>query len=191
MHKLLKTFCLFVLFLIISTKLCFGQGLAEKKIRYTISYFGNNVINPGISGHAEHAYKNNPVSFLSLQQASIETLASGELSMYWDPFSHSSLIMNTSYVKRFYFHPRFSIQAGAGFGFSMDMVSDVYTFKQGALKHKALDVIAYWTPEVSTGWRFSGKNDKRAIISEISIYFPLAYNLFTVPMFSYEIGIQF
>lgn len=188
-NKLL--FILILVFILCRTDYIYGQHAHNAEMRYHIGYFGNTFINPGLSFQLESTFKTKYIHFLSRSFAT-EYIGNATVAGYWDPFAHTGLHYFIDYSRRLYLIPEMSVQAGAGLGWLMIFLPESYTINDsGKIRKSMLNSHGFVAPHISGGWRITNKKAKRSIGSRILIHFPWRYNLYTIPIISYELSYQF
>lgn len=168
-----------------------AQDSSEHFIRYHIGYSGNTFINPGVCFQLESELKERSISLFSHPMRS-SYVGSATFAGYWDPFSHTGFHYFVDYSRRFYLLKRFSLQLGAGAGWMMIFLPESYTYtNSGDFRRSYLNHYGFLAPEISSGWRVFNKKRDKSFGSRLLIHFPWRYNLFTVPVISFELSYQF
>jgi hypothetical protein len=184
-------FILFVIAVFFRPDHLYSQKTQNSELNYHIAYFGNSFINPGLSFQIETIFKENKIQFLS-NSFRTDYVGSATLAGYWDPFSHTGIQYFIDYSRRLYLTRRISLQMGAGIGWMMIYLPESYKYTDsGEIKKSVFNTHSFIAPEVSSGWRISNKKGDKSIGSRLIIHFPWRYNLYTIPVISYELTYQF
>lgn len=164
-----------------------------KEFKHGMGYFGNNVINPGISYSLESPIWNSDSkgSFLAFLGDS-ELVVDANAGLYWDPFSHVGFLNTFELNYRQYLGKNFGFQFGGGPGYQINFTGENYIVDADFnVEKRALKLNSYFAPQISSAFLYSNKSRTKIYISKISVIILVPYNTSFVPVVNYEFIYQF
>lgn len=186
-----------VVLLFLISQISFAQKPEFPVSTFKIGYYGNLIVNPGLSGSYEHTFaensktktkikRNRNVVKYKFNRFSITPT----LGFYTDPGSNFNAFTDVSLLYRRINRKGRTLAVGAGMGYTRSFISNVYTFSQGNITETGISSFGYAAPSfrVETG-RFKTKNDKtRGWYAALSTQFLLDYNTAVLPAPAFEFG---
>ena len=181
---------------------CFAQldnsDSLRNKLGYSVSYYGNNIWNPGLAFGLEYPVFEKEKSFVNkkgkakFKKRSI--LLSGKLAAYWDPQNHVGLINYYGINFRRTNMKRKFINAGISpLSYYRSFLSETYEVdNNGKVERVFLPGRSYYAPTISLGLGRS-KSDKKlhTWFLNMNWSFLMDYNSGVVPFLFIEYGYIF
>lgn len=162
-----------------------------------LGYYGNLLINPGLSGGYEftvgeriktktQAKRNRQAVKYKFNRLAVVP----SFGFYADPGSNFNTFANIDFLYRRINQKGRTLAIGPGIGYVGSFVSDVYTFSQGNITENGVGVFGYVAPSVRIEiGRFKTKRDKpRGWYGALNTHFLLDYNATVLPAPAVEFG---
>lgn len=165
-----------------------------KAFTYTVSYFGNNLWNPGLKFGAEMPKNENTITNKKGKERSILNNYAADIGFYRDGGSHVGVFLGAGWQRKKVFNKRFFItMEGKPLGFYRSFLPETYKVEDdGSIKKVGLPGRFYFAPSVSAGFGIAGKKDtERALFAKVHVITLLPYNTYIMPLLNIELGYQF
>ena len=184
--------------LIASFANCYGQESTSflQDWHLGISYFGNNLWNPGLQFLGEKVIKEKMVSNVRKDKTKIkfkQHVIDAKLGFYYDNPTHLAMFNNYTYNFRRVRNKGKFISIGAGPGVTRVFLPETYTVNnQGKVEKVKFPGRTYFTPVFSLGtgrlWKRSGTNPWQL---KIHTFVQLNHNNGFLPLLNVEYGYLF
>lgn len=174
-------------------------GITEQKLSFTISYYGNMLIKPGIKAGADYVITQKRCSEKERKKAAANSMikqlvVSGDVGSFWHPHSHVAIFnyytLNYRIVKPT--QQKFNT-IGLGPGIYRSVYPETYEVDDsGEISPVSMAGRFYFAPVLvlGTGKFMAGKTIQSWHFNT-NIMFLCNYNTGVVPLLSFDIGIGF
>jgi hypothetical protein len=155
----------------------------ESSYSYSVSYFGNNLWNPGLKLGVEHAWKRPVLKAWNV---------AGNIGMYLDPGSHAGLFSNAGISYRSTSAKgRNRLIALNPAGIYRSFLAETYSYdSQGGVTRVMLPGTLYYAPAFSLGiGKFTDPSSQSGWFTQVTVITLLPYNHWIMPLINLEAGI--
>lgn len=152
---------------------------------YSVSYFGNNLWNPGLKLGVEHAWKMPVLKAWNV---------AGNIGIYFDPGSHAGLFSNAGIsYRRTSVKGRSSLIALNPAGIYRSFLAETYSYdNQGGVNRVTLPGNLYYAPAFSFGiGKFTDRSSHSGWFTQVTVITLVPYNHWIMPLINLEAGIIF
>lgn len=184
-------------FICLTTQISVGQQPEFPNTSLKVGYYGNLVLNPGLSGSYEFTLlegvktkgrikRERPVNKYKFNRLTVAP----SLGFYADPGSNFNAFANVSLLYRRINRKGRTFAVGPGIGYLQSFMDNVYTFDQGNISESGLSSFGYIAPSfrIETGKFKTKHNKRRGWYAALSSNFLLDYNATVIPTPAIEFG---
>ncbi|MBR9860047.1 hypothetical protein GYB22_04745 [bacterium] len=171
----------------------------RKPYPFKVSYYGNNLINPGVRVGSEqrvftiHKHRFNKRKNLSTKMVQKQFYLNGNAGMFIDPNSHWALTTNLGLHFRHLSPMGHQFILGADpLGFYKSFLPKTYALDDGEIRRKMMAGNMYYAPGFSIGYgKFKEFNKNTGWFTQLNVHFLQDYNTgYAMPLIMIEFGWQ-
>jgi hypothetical protein len=191
MKKTSFSYSFLFLFLWLACSMLTAQDIPRT---YHLSYFGNNLWNPGLEAGVILPRQRATKSLLDKRDRKIHKNHIIDLGFYLDPGSHLGLFAHAGWQRKSIFPSRYFISyAASPIGLYRSFLPATYAVNDvGAVEKVRLPGRSYFAPSLQASLgRVSKKDPEKGIYLQAEIITLMPYNTYILPLLNISIGYHF